>query len=52
LITAYQQIEKRIGNPLDPATLVGPLIDKFAVDGYKNALSAVEAQVERHRRRP
>jgi len=40
LIKAYQQI--RIGNPLDPKTLVGPLIDKNAVNDFTNAIAEVK----------
>jgi aldehyde dehydrogenase (NAD+) len=40
LIKAYGQI--RIGNPLDPKTLVGPLIDKNAVNDFTNAIAAVK----------
>lgn len=39
LLKAYQHI--RIGNPLDPNTLVGPLIDKGAVQDFKNAQERV-----------
>jgi len=35
---AYEQV--RIGNPLDAGTLMGPLIDARAVEGYANALAA------------
>jgi len=40
LASAYRQV--RIGDPLDPATLMGPLIDAAAVDGYRQAI--VEAR--------
>jgi aldehyde dehydrogenase (NAD+) len=36
LIHAYKQV--RIGDPLDPGTLMGPLIDARAVESYQNAL--------------
>ncbi|HRD37840.1 MAG TPA: aldehyde dehydrogenase family protein, partial [Bacteroidia bacterium] len=36
LVKAYGQL--RIGNPLDESNHVGPLIDKDAVNNYKNAL--------------
>lgn len=36
LVKAYSQL--RIGNPLDENNHVGPLIDKDAVNNYKNAL--------------
>jgi aldehyde dehydrogenase (NAD+) len=39
---AYGQL--KIGNPLDAANHVGPLIDKQAVEQYRNALKAAETQ--------
>ncbi len=42
LINAYKQI--RIGCPLDPQTLVGPLIDKSAVSAFSYALEQVEKE--------
>lgn len=36
IVNAYKQV--RIGNPLQPDTLMGPLIDKQAVDMYKKAI--------------
>jgi aldehyde dehydrogenase (NAD+) len=36
LTRAYGQI--RIGDPLDPATLMGPLIDRAAVDAFEHAV--------------
>ncbi len=42
LIKAYQQI--RVGNPLDPKTLVGPLINKNAVKNYLNTISLSDSQ--------
>ena len=39
---AYHQV--RIGNPLDDATLMGPLIDADAVESYIRALEAVKEQ--------
>lgn len=41
LIYAYQGASKRIGNPLDPDVLVGPLIDKQAVNVFTSALKKV-----------
>ncbi|MFH1119584.1 MAG: aldehyde dehydrogenase family protein [Bacteroidota bacterium] len=35
LIAAYKQL--KIGHPLDPETVVGPLVDKDAVKAFKNA---------------
>jgi len=44
LVNAYTQIANRIGNPLEPGILVGPLIDKNSVRDFKNAIDAVQAQ--------
>lgn len=44
LTTAYQSVSENIGNPFDENILVGPMIDKSAVDAFKNAIS--EAQKE------
>ena len=38
LISAYQQV--RIGDPLDPKTLMGPLIDESAVADFEKAIAA------------
>lgn len=42
LLTAYNNI--RIGNPLDPEVLVGPLIDKGASDTFISAIEKVKAE--------
>jgi aldehyde dehydrogenase (NAD+) len=42
LRNAYEQL--RIGNPLDPANHVGPLIDEDAVSMYKRALKQAKLQ--------
>ena len=42
LISAYQHI--RIGHPLDSSTLVGPLIDKSAVDDFNTAIGRVKKE--------
>lgn len=39
---AYQQVEGKIGNPLDKKTLVGPVIDTDAVTVYKHAIEEVK----------
>jgi aldehyde dehydrogenase (NAD+) len=44
LINAYKQVSKKIGNPLDPSVLVGPLIEKHAVNNYSHALSEVKKE--------
>jgi aldehyde dehydrogenase (NAD+) len=42
LLAAYQQI--RIGDPRDPATLMGPLIDREAVDNMLRGLDRIREQ--------
>tara|TARA_Y100000590_G_scaffold314396_1_gene355443 strand:+ start:898 stop:2421 length:1524 start_codon:yes stop_codon:yes gene_type:complete len=42
LKNAYSQIQ--IGNPLDVNTLMGPLIDKAAIDDYLNAIKKIKEQ--------
>jgi len=42
LIAAYQQIH--VGDPLDAATLMGPLIDEDAVDNMMRGLAAIQEQ--------
>lgn len=42
LVSIYKNIT--IGNPLEPETLVGPLIDQLAVDAMQNALKEVERE--------
>ncbi|SDZ91779.1 aldehyde dehydrogenase (NAD+) [Arachidicoccus rhizosphaerae] len=42
LINAYRQLV--IGNPLDPAVHMGPLIDQGAVEIYEHALTEIEKQ--------
>jgi len=42
LIAAYQQV--RIGDPMDPDSLMGPLIDRAAVDHMMRALTTIEEQ--------
>jgi aldehyde dehydrogenase (NAD+) len=42
LKTAYAQIP--IGNPLDESTLMGPLIDRTAVDAMRGALERIRAE--------
>ncbi len=44
LIGVYQQARQRIGHPLNPDTLIGPLIDKAAVQIMQEALAAVQAE--------
>jgi aldehyde dehydrogenase (NAD+) len=38
LVTAYKQVEDKIGDPTDPANLMGPLNSHDAVEAYLNAV--------------
>ena len=44
MIAAYEKISNKIGDPLDESYLVGPLIDKFAVQLFRNAVEQVEKE--------
>ncbi len=44
LVNAYKQVSERIGDPLDENNLVGPLIDKSAVELFTSALEQVKEQ--------
>jgi len=44
LVSAYQNISERIGDPLDPETLVGPLVDASAVRNFTHALEEVQKE--------
>jgi len=39
VVNAYKQVETKIGHSLDTNTLVGPLIDKSAVEAYSAAIA-------------
>jgi aldehyde dehydrogenase (NAD+) len=40
LTQAYRQV--KIGDPLDPATLMGPLIDEAAVQGFRSTIAGLK----------
>jgi aldehyde dehydrogenase (NAD+) len=42
LVDAFEQVQ--IGDPLDPKTLMGPLIDASAVESYDRAVAAAKKQ--------
>ena len=42
LVKTYRQV--RIGDPMDPSTLMGPLINTRAVDGMMQALETIRSQ--------
>ncbi|MCS6905490.1 MAG: aldehyde dehydrogenase family protein [Bacteroidia bacterium] len=44
LLQVYSQLRTRIGNPLEPNTLIGPLIDAQAVIMMQNALKQVQEE--------
>ncbi|MFA6922677.1 MAG: aldehyde dehydrogenase family protein [Bacteroidales bacterium] len=44
LTNAYRQITNRIGNPLEPDTLVGPLIDNSSVKSFLNAIAEIKKE--------
>jgi len=44
LAKAYKSASTKIGNPLDPSVLVGPLIDIHGVNAFTNALKEVKKQ--------
>ena len=43
LITAYGQVEKKIGDPTDPANLMGPLNSRDAVQAFLDAVEKAKA---------
>ncbi|WP_457095822.1 L-piperidine-6-carboxylate dehydrogenase [Lysobacter sp. P5_B9] len=43
LVAAYKQVEKKIGDPTDPANLMGPLNSKDGVDAYLDAIEKAKA---------
>jgi len=43
LVTAYKQVEGKIGDPTDPANLMGPLNSPDAVRGYCEAIAKAKA---------
>jgi aldehyde dehydrogenase (NAD+) len=43
LVAAYKQVEKKIGDPTDPANLMGPLNSRDAVQGYLDAIAKAKA---------
>lgn len=44
LLKAYEGAAKRIGNPLDPSILIGPLVDIHAVNAFSAALERVKTE--------
>ena len=43
LVAAFKQVEKKIGDPTDPANLMGPLNSADAVQGYLGAVAKAKA---------
>jgi aldehyde dehydrogenase (NAD+) len=44
LVQAYRSLSERIGNPFERRTLVGPLIDRAALEGFHAALARIKAE--------
>jgi aldehyde dehydrogenase (NAD+) len=44
LVAAFKQVEGKIGDPTDPANLMGPLNSQDAVKGYLDAIERAKAQ--------
>ena len=44
LVKIYESLPARIGNPLDQQTLVGPLIDANAVQGFEACMETIREQ--------
>jgi len=43
LVTAYKQVEKKIGDPTDPANLMGPLNSRDGVDAYLDSIAQAKS---------
>ena len=43
LVAAYKQVEKKIGDPIDPANLMGPLNSPEGVQAYLDAIEKAKA---------
>lgn len=43
LVAAYKQVEKKIGDPTDPANLMGPLNSQDGVQAYLDAIAKAKA---------
>ena len=43
LVTAYKQVETKIGDPTDPKNLMGPLNSRDAVDAYLDSIAKAKA---------
>ncbi len=44
LVGAYQSLSHRIGHPLDAHTLIGPLVDRHAVEMMTQSLESIQAE--------
>jgi aldehyde dehydrogenase (NAD+) len=44
LLTAYNSVKEKIGNPLDEDVILGPMIDSKAVENFTSALEKVKAE--------
>ncbi|MFO8054115.1 MAG: aldehyde dehydrogenase family protein [Bacteroidales bacterium] len=44
LVNAYRQLPGKIGHPLNPETIVGPMIDKYGVESFVHAQKKVQEE--------
>ncbi len=44
LVNAYKEVSKKIGNPMNAETLIGPLIDMHSVSAFKFAVEKVKEE--------
>lgn len=44
LITAYQSVANKIGNPFDENVIVGPMVNDTAVEAFKNAIEEAKKE--------
>lgn len=51
ILSAYKQLEDRIGHPTDPKTLVGPLIDQQAVGAFEYIMNCIRSNSDQHQAR-
>jgi aldehyde dehydrogenase family 7 protein A1 len=43
LVKGYEQIMKRVGDPIDPSTIYGPMHSQVGVNNYLNTVKEAEA---------
>lgn len=45
MVSAYKQLDSRIGDPLEKGTLIGPLHNKVGVEKFQTTLKDVQSAV-------